>query len=259
MNIPVCEKCRYRHSAKECPTTFLPARADSTQDERSAVSPAGLHPATQRLVSEFANAMAMKLRKAEQKYGYSDGWLSTDWLDECRVHLREHLEKGDPVDVANYCAFLWHHGASTTDSASLASNLQAGEPVYFYRQKAGGRWIEDTSIESIKDHPAFETRTLYTVPQAQQEAGKDAQDAARYRWLRSPERGMSNLATVISDDFQPPYFELKCGEELDAVIDDAMQASPAQADETQVDPVTAMVRDEFIRQADAQQSKGKSK
>lgn len=59
--------------------------------------------------------------------------------------------------------------------------------------------------------------------QAQQEVGKDAE---RYRWLRSPERGMSNLATVISDDFQPPYFELKCGEELDAAIDAITHPKP---------------------------------
>lgn len=44
-------------------------------------------------------------------------------------------------------------------------------------------------------------------------------DAERYRWLRSPDRGMANLSTVINDDCQPPYYELKCGTELDAAID----------------------------------------
>lgn len=59
-------------------------------------------------------------------------------------------------------------------------------------------------------------------------------NAARYSWLRSPERGMSNLVTVISDDFQPPFFELKCGEELDAAIDAALASSQQQKGEQHV-------------------------
>lgn len=47
-------------------------------------------------------------------------------------------------------------------------------------------------------------------------------DAKRYRWLRSRERGMSGLSTVINDDCQPPYYELKCEAELDVAIDDAI-------------------------------------
>lgn len=73
----------------------------------------GLHYKTADLVYRFALALVQKLHAAEEKYGYSDGWASPDWMDECRQHLREHIEKGDPRDVAAYCAFLWHHGAST--------------------------------------------------------------------------------------------------------------------------------------------------
>lgn len=73
-----------------------------------------LHHKTSDLVARFARALAEKLAAAEVKYGYTDGWLSPDWMDECRAKLLEHVEKGDPRDVAAYCAFLWHHGASTT-------------------------------------------------------------------------------------------------------------------------------------------------
>lgn len=73
-----------------------------------------LHPATADLVMRFADAMREKLAAAEVKYGYSDGWASDDWMDECRAKLMEHIAKGDPMDVAAYCAFLWHHGESTT-------------------------------------------------------------------------------------------------------------------------------------------------
>jgi hypothetical protein len=72
-----------------------------------------LHHATSQLVDSFAIALKSKLSAAEKKYGYTDGWKQTAWMDECRAKLREHLDKGDPRDVAAYCAFLWHHGEST--------------------------------------------------------------------------------------------------------------------------------------------------
>jgi hypothetical protein len=81
-----------------------------------------LHPATEDLVQRFAQALAEKLAVAEEKYGYSDGWLRPGWMNECRAKLLEHVAKGDPRDVAAYCAFLWHHG----ESSALASREQAG-------------------------------------------------------------------------------------------------------------------------------------
>lgn len=75
--------------------------------------PAGLHPKTQNLVARFASALAEKLFSAQLKYGYSDGWASPDWMDQCRRQLVEHVAKGDPRDVSAYCAFLWHHGERT--------------------------------------------------------------------------------------------------------------------------------------------------
>lgn len=77
------------------------------------VAQPGLHPATVNLVRRFSQALAEKLAAAEKKHGYSDGWAQTDWMDECRAKLLGHVAKGDPRDVAAYCAFLWHHGAST--------------------------------------------------------------------------------------------------------------------------------------------------
>ena len=76
--------------------------------------PDSLHADTKSLVLRFASALAYKLHDAEKKYGYSDGWMQDDWMDLCRVKLKEHIRKGDPRDVANYCAFLWYHGEPTT-------------------------------------------------------------------------------------------------------------------------------------------------
>lgn len=77
------------------------------------VVPSELHRDTVNLVWRFSSAMAEKLRKSELKYGYSNKWNDMDWDDECRRQLHRHIEKGDPLDVANYCAFLWHLKAPT--------------------------------------------------------------------------------------------------------------------------------------------------
>jgi hypothetical protein len=77
------------------------------------VVPDGLHPRTADLVIRFTQALASKLYVAQEKYGYTDKWADKDWLNECRISLVEHVKKGDPRDVAAYCAFLWHHNEST--------------------------------------------------------------------------------------------------------------------------------------------------
>jgi len=58
-------------------------------------------------VDRFAVAMKEKLSRAREN-GRS-GWQYCTQDDLTRM-LREHVEKGDPRDVANFCAFLWSLG-----------------------------------------------------------------------------------------------------------------------------------------------------
>ncbi|EMK5743800.1 hypothetical protein ACX5HI_001526 [Proteus mirabilis] len=81
--------------------------------ERKINMPAELSENTAELVIKFAEAMAEKLHKSEQKYGYSEEWMLNNWELECKYQLMRHIQKGDPVDVANYCAFMLYHGWST--------------------------------------------------------------------------------------------------------------------------------------------------
>lgn len=77
-----------------------------------------LHPETRKLVYAFSDALVEKLIKAQQKYGRKDDWRTNDWEAECRQELIRHVEKGDPLDVAAYCAFMWGRGwrlGSTSD------------------------------------------------------------------------------------------------------------------------------------------------
>ncbi|WP_434116666.1 hypothetical protein [Klebsiella michiganensis] len=77
------------------------------------VIPSELHPDTKKLVTEFGTAMAEKLYKAQLKYGYDADWKQDGWTSQCQAHFHQHIAKGDPRDVAAYCAFMWYHGWKT--------------------------------------------------------------------------------------------------------------------------------------------------
>lgn len=72
----------------------------------------------EKLVGGFAAALLAKLKLS--RANGRGGWDAPDWEDECRAGLLRHIEKGDPRDVAAYCAFMWHHGWITWSSAALA-------------------------------------------------------------------------------------------------------------------------------------------
>lgn len=58
-------------------------------------------------VNDFAQAMKYKLAAARHKG--REGWQTCPPEELSRM-LREHVEKGDPLDVANFCMFLWWLG-----------------------------------------------------------------------------------------------------------------------------------------------------
>ena len=72
-----------------------------------------LNPWTERLVNDFCSALKDKLLAAQIKYHYDDGWRDSNWQQECLKKFKSHIEKGDPRDVAAYCAFMWFHGWTT--------------------------------------------------------------------------------------------------------------------------------------------------
>ncbi|EOV7571750.1 hypothetical protein ACORCF_004902, partial [Escherichia coli] len=77
------------------------------------VVPAELHPDTLKLVTDFSSALAEKLYKAQLKYGYDADWKQDGWPSQCQADFQQHIAKGDPRDVAAYCAFMWYHGWKT--------------------------------------------------------------------------------------------------------------------------------------------------
>lgn len=71
--------------------------------------PMELHRDTKKLVVFFAGALARKLLRAEEKYGFANEWVKDDWRADCIDDINRHLKKGDPLDVAAYAAFAWFH------------------------------------------------------------------------------------------------------------------------------------------------------
>jgi len=78
-------------------------------------APSPQHP-DDAAVDRFAVALKAKLEKARDA-GRS-GWQDPAWpVESIGDNLREHVEKGDPRDVANYCMFLFERGERIPQAA----------------------------------------------------------------------------------------------------------------------------------------------
>lgn len=188
---------------------------------------AALHPTTSNLVVRFARALAEKLAAAEKKYGYSDGWLRNDWMNECRAKLLEHVAKGDPRDVAAYCAFLWHHDAST---AGAGSTLAAPLIVVEVKNQILGDsefWRGPvTRIDDIRNIPARETARL---------VAKDGKARANGMWHVRVEQAIAPFPTpaALTTDRPEPCYSFNEEDYTSGDLWEALQALEDRGDLTE--------------------------
>lgn len=113
----------------------------------------GLHPSTMALVNDFATALAEKLHKAELKYGYSNAWINNGWMTECLAEFHRHIAKGDPRDVAAYCAFMWYHGWKT--EAAQPAPVVEREPIAWLNDAYLARGVVDGEAGSEDAGPGY--------------------------------------------------------------------------------------------------------
>jgi len=140
---------------------------------REPVIPDELNPDTAKLVRRFARALANKLLSAQRKYGYGNSWLADDWQEKCREELQRHVAKGDPRDVAAYCAFMWHHDWSTTATppapiVSAEEAVQVAEIVLFGGDVKEVAWTKGKMPEvgtKLYTHPAAAQPSNASLPQ----------------------------------------------------------------------------------------------
>lgn len=70
----------------------------------------------EEVIDAFATAMKAKmaLKRAQGRGGWSSKGNCGVTGAELSEQLREHVEKGNPIDVANYCFMLWARGELIT-------------------------------------------------------------------------------------------------------------------------------------------------
>lgn len=139
------------------------------------VMPSELHPDTQKLVADFCAALAEKLYKAQLKYGYDADWKQDGWPSQCQAHFHQHIAKGDPRDVAAYCAFMWYHGWKT-EPAPVAM------PDELTREEYKRRFMEEDNFDDTYrgGWNAFRAAMLKAGPET---AATVPDDTKRLDWL----------------------------------------------------------------------------
>lgn len=103
--------------------------------------PAHLDPETSLLVERFAIALAEKLADAQVKHGFENHWREIGWQGDLITQLLDHVRKGDPRDVAAYCAFAWHHQWSIAPVVPVVSG-----GVYVEAQKQQADFAAELAV-----------------------------------------------------------------------------------------------------------------
>ena len=152
------------------------AEATLYRHAQQPVVPFGLHPDTQKLVIDFCTALAEKLYKAQLKYGYDADWKQDGWPSQCQAHFHQHIAKGDPRDVAAYCAFMWYHGWKTEAA-------QTAPVVTFYRDgiEAAAKWID-------KQREAYDSEHGWSDP-----------DTGAFEFGNDTQRGYSSTLEELAE------------------------------------------------------------
>ncbi|UIS65513.1 hypothetical protein [Acidovorax phage AP1] len=189
-------------------------------------------------VDRFAAAMKDKLAAARAKG--RGGWGTAECTQDRLSHmLREHVEKGDPRDVANFCLFLWARGeviaaaphapaaavasAEDADGVAFRTAARLGLTLRMYGSCAQSSVPGSPSAYEVVtgDDPAAAMREAVARAEAVIAAGGEAQrlrqspepatpptqeaeDAARYRHLidtlGDQPHGMPTLDAAWDDD-----------------------------------------------------------
>lgn len=106
-----CDRCQRREQGLEAGRgiTWTPTQAANEEPAPGEEPAAGQHP-DDLAVDRFAAALKVKLAESRSK-GRS-GWDNRMACSQFRLSqmLRDQVDRGDPLDVANFACFLWNRG-----------------------------------------------------------------------------------------------------------------------------------------------------
>ncbi|MBS7812311.1 hypothetical protein [Roseococcus pinisoli] len=120
------------------------------------------------LVQRFSEALRAKLVISEAKHRWKGHWRRDGWLAELRAELLLHVDKGDPRDVAAYCAFAWHHGWSLapTPPARTAQQEEANRASLRNHWLSCGRAMERRQVHIVAAACRYDNVTYRLPPPA---------------------------------------------------------------------------------------------
>lgn len=122
-------------------------------------------------VDRFAAAMKLKLAKkrSQGRGGWEDPAVTGM---KFLVHmLREHVEKGDPVDVGNFAMMIWNRRESALDNyVEKMEQQDQHEPVESERERpkvncekcGGAGWLRGSELDSADEDTRNDTMTKYS-------------------------------------------------------------------------------------------------
>lgn len=185
-------------------------------------SPKGGTHSDDAAVDAFAAAMKAKLADARAKG--RGGWNGDEPGMQQRLSdmLRDHVEKGDPRDVANFCMFLHQRGEGISPKGGSTDNVNRAAFQRWAVSQGLSVQRSDFHVGMAGDYVVRETVLAWEAWQASTQAtsANGGSDAARL------DSGMIRLAH--RDEFGEQGHILYTGVDLRSAIDAAMQATSAE-------------------------------
>lgn len=177
-------------------------------------------------VNQFAKMMRekMALSRAKGRSGWNDpNQCSVEYL---RDLLYEHLDKGDPVDVANFCMMLRHYDAST--------RRDYGNTLDMWKARAEAAEAEVEKLRAERDELSSKLEVERFVTDAMHRLAKAAE--AQIAALTARVEAADTFAALVADARveaekamrkfpQPNYVISKIAEEAGEVVKAAIHAA----------------------------------
>lgn len=111
------------------------------QSHPTASPPDALDSDSRELLKVCFEELRLKMIRNQEKYGWSNEWLTSDWENECRENMMKHIQKGDPRDVAIYAMFMMYRGWSTASPVT--------EDVRAYAEKRAEEYAKSKSNADV--------------------------------------------------------------------------------------------------------------
>lgn len=152
--------------------------------------------------------LRMKEKLAKKRAEGRSGWMDMS-ADDLSVMLRQHVDKGDPVDVANLCVFLsanYQNITPETKPVDVAAGLE--QAAKFIDQRVAD-YIREYAYELACDEPSREAAINAAVVQLEvgdqfqiiearsSEAKRNADDDGKTPFLRTRNHELVTVSIAL--------------------------------------------------------------